>query len=207
MTRFTQLILAAALGGTALAGTAYAAQDQAQPTPPAVGMHRHHRGHGDPLARMDANKDGVVTRAEAIAAADARFAKTDTNGDGKITQDEIQAQRDAMRQRMEQRRAAQGGQAGADTDAQPGMHRRGGHHGDMMKEMDANGDGVVTQTEAEAAATARFDKLDANHDGRIDQSEMAAIKAKMQARMAEMRAKWQARQSVAPAADDQSTDQ
>jgi hypothetical protein len=210
MTRFTQLILAAALGGTALAGTAYAAQDQAQPTPSAAGMHRHHRGHGDPLARMDANKDGVVTRAEAIAAADARFAKADTNNDGKITQDEVQAQRDAMRARMEQRRAAQGARAGANGAAhQPGGHRGmhpRGHRGDMTGQLDANGDGVVTRAEAEAAATAHFDKMDANHDGRIDQSEMAAIKAKMQARMAAKRAKWQARQAAAPASTDQSTD-
>lgn len=211
MTRFTQLILAAALGGTAFAGTAYAAQDQAQPTAPAAGMHRHHRGHGDPLARLDTNKDGVVTRAEAIAAADARFAKADTNGDGKITQDEVQAKREAMRAKWQQRRAAQGTQAGTETAGRPGghrgMHHRGGRHGDMTKRLDTNGDGVVTRAEAEAAATARFDKLDANHDGRIDQSEMAAIKARMQARMAEMRAKRQARQAAAPVPADQSTDQ
>jgi len=207
MTRFTQLILATALGGTALAGAAYAAQDQAQPTPPAAGMHHPHHGHGDMLARLDANKDGVVTKAEAIAAADARFARADTNADGKITQDEVEAKRAAMRAKWQQRRIAQGDQAGDPAKpAHAGMHHHG-HHGDMTKQLDGNGDGIVTKAEAEAAATAHFDKMDANHDGRIDQAETAAIKARMQARVAEMRAKWQARRAAAQAPADQSTGQ
>ena len=123
MTRFAKLLLAAALGGTALTGAAYAAQDQAAPTPH-TGMHRHHRGHGDEFTRLDANKDGVVTRDEAIAAATARFDKLDTNHDGKIDQAEMaaakqrmEARRQDMRAKWQARRAAQAPAASADQPA------------------------------------------------------------------------------------------
>ncbi|MGN6329767.1 MAG: hypothetical protein ACTHL5_12635 [Rhodanobacter sp.] len=190
MTRFRKLLFAAALGGTALAGTAYAAQDQAAPPPPPQAAMPHHRGHGD------------------------MFAKLDTNGDGRITQDEMKARHDAMRAKWQQRR----GDQSADADAARqhrgprGMHRHGPHHGGMeMKRLDANNDGIITKAEAEAAATARFDKVDTNHDGKIDQAEIAAAKQQMQARVAEMRAKWQARRAAqgnaAPAAQPTPTDQ
>jgi hypothetical protein len=47
------------------------------------------RGPMGPFARADANGDGVVTRAEWIAAANARFDRLDTNKDGKLVIGEI----------------------------------------------------------------------------------------------------------------------
>lgn len=47
------------------------------------------RGPMGPFARADANGDGVVTRAEWVAAANARFDKFDTNKDGKLVIGEI----------------------------------------------------------------------------------------------------------------------
>ena len=121
MTRIKTLLATAALGGTLLAGAAYAAQDQAAPTPPATGMHHHHRGHGDRLARLDTNHDGTITRDEAIAAATARFDKLDANHDGKIDQTEIaamkqkaQARHQAMRAKWQARRAAKAPAASTD---------------------------------------------------------------------------------------------
>lgn len=46
------------------------------------------RGMG-PFARADANGDGIITRAEWIAAANARFDRFDTNKDGKLIVGEI----------------------------------------------------------------------------------------------------------------------
>ncbi|WCT73425.1 EF-hand domain-containing protein [Sphingomonas naphthae] len=43
--------------------------------------------------RIDADKDGKVTEAEAVAAARARFAKIDTDGDGKLSEAERMAAR------------------------------------------------------------------------------------------------------------------
>lgn len=45
--------------------------------------------------------------------------------------------------------------------------------------LDANGDGVITQVEAKAAAEARFAKMDANSDGKLDKSDMDARHAEM----------------------------
>ncbi|WHU03478.1 MULTISPECIES: hypothetical protein [unclassified Sphingomonas] len=47
------------------------------------------RGPMGPFARADANGDGVVTRAEWVAAANARFDTFDTNHDGKLVIGEI----------------------------------------------------------------------------------------------------------------------
>ncbi|NML96049.1 EF-hand domain-containing protein [Novosphingobium olei] len=56
---------------------------------------------GGPMVAMmaDANKDGVVTRAEYDAAVKAHFDKVDTNHDGKITREERRAAFQAMRPR------------------------------------------------------------------------------------------------------------
>ena len=70
-------ILAFALGASI--ATAATAQDG----PP--------RGPGGAMMRADANGDGIVTRAEALAEAGARFDRIDTNHDGKIDQAELAA--------------------------------------------------------------------------------------------------------------------
>ncbi|TPG43020.1 calcium-binding protein [Sphingomonas koreensis] len=198
-----KFILAAVLAGTALSGAAIAGQTAA-PAPPAAPT-MHHRGdHGDWMAKLDTNKDGVITRDEAIAAADARFAKMDPNGDGQITKEEMQVKHQAMRAKWQAKRAADGDQAatprtgpdGKPMAAHHGMRHHRGGHGMMMQRIDANNDGTITRDEARAAATQRFDKMDANHDGRIDQAEMQAMKAERQAKRADMRAKWQAKRAA-----------
>jgi Ca2+-binding EF-hand superfamily protein len=47
-------------------------------------------GRADRLAEMDADKDGRITEAEALAVSQARFAKLDQNQDGKLDQAEQQ---------------------------------------------------------------------------------------------------------------------
>ncbi len=78
------VIRAFALGVSALAAaTAIAAS--AQDMPP--------RGPGGAMMRADANGDGIVTRAEALAEAGARFDRMDANHDGKIDQSELTMRR------------------------------------------------------------------------------------------------------------------
>lgn len=62
------------------------------------GMRGSHGGRdgGDLFARMDANKDGKVTLAEAEAWPLAMFDKADANKDGVVTPEERQAARHAM---------------------------------------------------------------------------------------------------------------
>ena len=59
----------------------------------ARGKHRH----GGPLKRMDSDGDGKVSRAEALAAAEAAFARADANGDGFVTPEEMRAAHKAHR--------------------------------------------------------------------------------------------------------------
>jgi len=173
MIRFTKLVLAAVLGGTALGGAAYAAQDQAAPSAPPTEMRHPMRGHGDMLARLDANHDGVITRDEATAAADARFDRLDVNHDGKLDQSELQGRRGGMMRRL-------------DTDGD-GVVTKAEVEARAMKQFDrfdTNHDGRIDQTEL-AAAEARM------------QQHMQDRRARWQARRGA-----QADQSPAPS-DDQ----
>ncbi len=106
---------------------------------------------------FDTNGDGVVTKDEAQAAANARvektFAELDTNHDGQITQDEVQAARDTRRAEMEAKFA------------------------ERFKEADKNGDGLLSKEEVQAGMPmlARgFDRLDANKDGQLTLDEVKA---------------------------------
>ncbi len=115
-----------------------------------------------PPMRQDANPDGIITRAEAIAQADARFAQMDTDRDGRISAGEMRAYRTAMHDRMVA--------SGRDVPVPP---PGGGRHDGMGRQMDPNGDGSVTREEFEARALKRFDRMDANRDGTIDATERA----------------------------------
>ncbi len=115
-----------------------------------------------PPMRQDANHDGIATRAEAIAQADARFAQMDTDHDGRVSGGEMQAYRAALHDRMVA--------SGRDV---PVPAPGGRKHDGMGRRMDPNGDGSVTREEFEARALKRFDRIDANHDGTIDATERA----------------------------------
>jgi len=156
-----KLLLAAALAGTTIAGSACAqtAPQAPQPTP---------RG----MARADGDGDGRVSKAEYIARADARFARMDKNGDGQLSADEMAPRREMA--------AAPAAPAGTDT-ATPApaapMRSR------MFERLDSNHDGMVSRDEYRAQVAVRFDRLDTNHDGFLDQSEMTAMRGRARGMM------------------------
>jgi hypothetical protein len=185
------LLSAAVLGAAALAHAApLLAQDlpaaRADAPPPGP------MGPRDPLAAADADRDGVVTREEAAAEADRRFAAMDTNGDGKIDRDERRAFRPPHRPRGDM--APPPGEdgpppppPGADAPPPPpppGAERDGGrrergergdrHHRRAPREM--------TRAQFRERALRMFDRADANHDGRVDQQEREAMRLMMRAR-------------------------
>ena len=198
-----RIIIAAALAGTTITGFA-AAQTAVQSSAP---QQRPHRGMA-----LDANKDGVITRAEVLAAIDARFAALDANRDGKISAterpggkgnkpdmtreqmrakvlahfDRADANRDGTLDATERQsfRGKHGGRGGpgAGEDGRRGGMHRGGGGMGALMRADANRDGVITKAEMTAAAGAMFDRLDTNHDGRIDQNERQAMRDGMRAR-------------------------
>lgn len=83
--------LAAALLGTLAIGVAHAAQSSQTPPPPSAGAAAPTAGGrmGAAVARMDADGDGRVSRAEFLAASQKRFERMDANGDGVLDASEM----------------------------------------------------------------------------------------------------------------------
>ena len=149
------------------------------------------------FARVDANRDGFVTKAEADAAVEAfrgkrtekrterradrrehAFERIDVNGDGAITK----AEWDAKQAKRQERVAARDhdGDGRADR-TRAGGHGMGGFGGHMFDMADANKDGRVTLQEAQAAALQHFDMADTNRDGQITREERKQMHQRMRA--------------------------
>jgi Ca2+-binding EF-hand superfamily protein len=148
------------------------------------------------FARLDANKDGFLTKDEVDAMHQkmmsmhgamegrpgehgfrhpdraAMFDRLDANHDGSISRQEFMAAQPQLEHRVMIFRNGPDGRPG-----EPGMkmHMRGMHMGGfgghMFEMADANHDGRVSMQEAEAAALAHFDRADLNHDGKLTPDE------------------------------------
>jgi hypothetical protein len=150
------------------------------------------------FAKVDANHDGMVTKAEADAAAqafrgnwverakdrrddrgDRMFERLDSNRDGSVSR----AEWDAGQAQREQRIAShdRDGDGRRDAHKRGGMHGMSGFSGHMFEMADANKDGRVTLQEAQAAALRHFDMADANRDGQITPDERKQMHERMRA--------------------------
>ena len=89
--------------------------------------------------QIDANHDGVVSRAEYQAWIDGRFDKLDTNHDGRIDANEIAASPETARR----------------------VHERAER---FVRRHDPSGSGQVSRTDFEAGAMQRFDRLGGGAD-------------------------------------------
>jgi hypothetical protein len=131
-----------------------------------------------PAGRADANGDGVLSRDEAMAQADARFDRLDAKKDGKLTPDELQPRRP-----MGVADAAPPPPPPADASSAPpprGGPGGRGFGGRMFARLDTNGDGVVDREEYRAQAAQRFDRMDTNKDGKVDAAERQAARDAME---------------------------
>jgi Ca2+-binding EF-hand superfamily protein len=187
------------------------------------------------FARLDANKDGFVTEAEAQAVAGQRsqrmqqraakmaqrfakraqqrdpaamFARLDDNRDGQVTRAEAEAARTAVAARtdgrpVKARAVARGGMfergdasrdgtiSRAEFDsvramrgqrmAALGAKRAGGSAGRMFAMGDANKDGRMTLQEATAMSLQHFDSADANRDGTVTPDERRQMRQQKRA--------------------------
>jgi Ca2+-binding EF-hand superfamily protein len=136
------------------------------------------------FARLDSNRDGFITRAEADAARqqlrtrfaarsgerrERAFERLDTNRDGAISRAEWDSRAAQRQQRLARR--------DRDGDGRPDVRggRRGlgmmGLGGRMFEMADANRDGRVSLAEAQTAALRHFDMMDSNRDGRLTPEE------------------------------------
>jgi Ca2+-binding EF-hand superfamily protein len=149
-----------------------------------------------PGGKADQDGDRVVTKAEAMAVADARFAKMDANGDGTLNEGDKTAMLGKRFAAMDTDNngsisqgefmaghEARGERRGDRSEKRMARGKMGGHHGregggggrmDMMAAADSNGDKAISQSEFRAAAEARFAKADTNGDGSITSDERKA---------------------------------
>ncbi|QEG38185.1 transaldolase/EF-hand domain-containing protein [Roseimaritima ulvae] len=98
---------------------------------------------------IDLDKDKIISRDEIVGEATKAFAGYDTNNDGKLSQAEL---------------SVRGGSRSA----------MGGFLKGHSKEIDRDGDGILTRTEAIGNAERMFAKMDGNKDGKISATEMEA---------------------------------
>lgn len=162
------------------------------------------------FARLDANKDGVVTLDEIKADRQARmkeradrlFERLDTDKNGQLSRAEFDARLANMGEKMAERRQ-EGGPGHRGEGMRGEGHRgggegmRGGHRWGRGGGMDgrwyaavaATKDGKITLAQATATRLAWFDKIDTNKDGKITPDERKAAFAKMRAERAADRAK------------------
>lgn len=147
------------------------------------------------LTAADANNDGTVTAEEHKAAhqakraerADDRFARMDTNGDGSISRAEFDAVREARAERGP--RAERAGMRG----------QRGGRGGDRAARMADRGPVVIA--EARSKAEQAFARMDADGNGVVTAAERQAARGDRRARMSERRAERAAPPAPAPMAE------
>jgi Ca2+-binding EF-hand superfamily protein len=111
------------------------------------------------LARMDTDKDGKISRAEARNRLAANFDLLDTNKDGFLDRDEL-------------RRAAERFRAGNVAVAGPNRPANREAVGPDFDSLDLNADGRLTREELKGTPFAAvFDEIDTNRDGKIDPKE------------------------------------
>ncbi len=149
-----------------------------------------------PTGRVDQDGDRVVTKAEAMAAADAVFTKMDANADGTLNDSDkaamlakrfaaidtdkngaiSQAEFMAAYEMLSERRMSRREKRMEHRKMGKRYAREGGRDGrmDIMARADSNGDKAISGPEFRAAAEARFAKADTNKDGRITPDERRA---------------------------------
>lgn len=158
--RNTLMLSLAAVVAIAASGVAYAQAERAPAERPGMTRAQVQERTAEAFARMDLNKDGVLSQADREAREKAMFERIDADHDGAVTFAEFNAQRD---QRADRR--GPGGPRAA-----RGMGRG------MARGADADRDGTVTQAEFSGAALARFDRADANKDGKISGDERRGMR-------------------------------
>jgi len=116
------------------------------------GKMRGGRGENEPRAdEIDLNQDKIISREEMIGESEKAFDGYDRNSDKKLAADELKGR-------------------GGSRSAMAGFLR--GH----SKEIDRDGDGVLTREEAVGNAQRMFDKMDRDRDGKIDLKELNTAK-------------------------------
>jgi Ca2+-binding EF-hand superfamily protein len=119
----------------------------------AAGRSQERRDPAELFASADANGDGVVTRAEFLAARAAAFGKYERNGDGFIDEDDV-PRRLRARQKVGDRLSG------------------------LVDRFDTDHDGRISRAELVDGPTLLFDRADANGDGQLSKEEIARLRSR-----------------------------
>lgn len=143
----------------------------------------------DKFDATDTNFDGVLTKDEMKARRESRraerrerkFDRMDTDGNGVISKAEMAAAEDMRTTKRQARRLARldtnGDSVISDTEKAAAKAKRAERRGkgrmDRLKRVkrDADGDGLITRAEFDAATEAMFLRLDSNGDGVLTKGE------------------------------------
>ena len=130
------------------------------------------------LMAFDADKDGKLTRAEVPGRFQGLFDRADTNKDGVLTEDELRRAAAAQPQPAESTEGGRGEGEGRGRGDGEGRGREAGRGGPPMgmrdplfAALDADGDGVLSGAEIDAAAVS-LRRLDRNGDGILTLDEL-----------------------------------
>ena len=116
----------------------------------------------------DTDGDRRVSLAEMQARHAERFARLDRNRDGLVTQAEAREAREQIKAERQTRRAERREQRAH------GRQARGARMEQMFAARDADRDGFLTQAELGPRGTQRLARLDADRDGRLSLAELQA---------------------------------
>lgn len=111
------------------------------------------------LKEADANNDGKWSKQELSKMPERMFSKLDQDSDGFVTQAELDAGKEAGKERFARFK-----------------ERHGDFQNKLFSRADDNSDGFVDSAEALKMAEAHFAKLDANGDGVVEKDELKAAR-------------------------------
>jgi Ca2+-binding EF-hand superfamily protein len=126
----------------------------------------------DTLMAFDGNSDGTLSRAEVPERFQGLFDRADANKDGALTKDEIKASAHATVQQGAER--GRGGREGGPRGGEGGRfggRGRGGMMDPLLRALDADRDGALSEAEM-ANAPAALATLDVNGDGQLTGDEV-----------------------------------
>ncbi|MGH1418235.1 MAG: EF-hand domain-containing protein [Hyphomicrobiaceae bacterium] len=140
--------------------------------------HREWRGRRF-VKRLDANKDGKVSKDEMLSAAKARFMANDLDGDGKITRSDLPPKsrrhdRNGRDERSDDQSSAASDEIASD-EAKDDREHRGKHHrkrhGKFHRWFRRHHHAMKSLEDVEKRVTRRFEHLDRNKDGYVEANE------------------------------------
>lgn len=118
---------------------------------------------GEAFARLDVNRDGILSKADREAKFAEQFARADSDGNGQLSLAEASAARENRRDEWRDRprdEAARG-------EGRRALHSLVG----IVRSADADGDRQISRAEFSTAALTRFDRADSDSDGTISRDE------------------------------------